>query len=213
MLRGKLMMKPLIGAALFAAAAGQAHAATFVFEAGNGAIFPSETIVAGFDDPADDAAITGSNFRFLTSTSGDGSLPAAGDGSRYLSVLAGGEASFDFAQPVRGFSVDLGSLDSYNKLSVRFVGGDTQSFTGDDIVVNANGDQAADRTNGRFRLAGDAGQLIAGVTFSSGGNSFEADRIAVTAVPEPAMWAMMISGFGLIGYASRRSRTPRTTLA
>lgn len=206
------MMKPLIGAALLAAA-GQAHAATFVFEAGNGAIFPNETIAADFDDPAADGRVTGSNFAFLTGTSGDGSLPAAGDGSRYLSVLAGGEASFDFAQPVRGFSVDLGSLDSFNKLSVRFADGGVASFTGSDIVADPDGDRGADRTNGRFRLAADAGQLIAGVTFSSGGNSFEADRIAVTAVPEPAMWAMMISGFGLIGYASRRSRAPRTTLA
>lgn len=37
--------------------------------------------------------------------------------------------------------------------------------------------------------------------------------MAITAVPEPATWAMMIGGFGLLGAASRRSRRATTVLA
>jgi hypothetical protein len=45
------------------------------------------------------------------------------------------------------------------------------------------------------------------VVFSSSGNSFELDNIAVaSAVPEPATWAMMIVGFGVAGGALRRRR-------
>lgn len=35
---------------------------------------------------------------------------------------------------------------------------------------------------------------------------------SVSAVPEPASWAMMIGGFGLVGGAARRRRAQRTTV-
>ena len=44
-------------------------------------------------------------------------------------------------------------------------------------------------------------------TAAASGNDFGLDAISVTAVPEPATWAMMIGGFGLIGAASRRRRS------
>jgi hypothetical protein len=207
------MLKKIIGVALFATTAMSAQAATFVFEPGSGTILPAESIVYSFNTPADDALVTGTNFRFLTSTSSDGAVPAAGDGSRYLSVLAGGTASIDFAQPANGFSIDLGSLDTYNTLTLNFVGGGSQVFTGTQLVANPNGDQASPNTNGRFRFTAGQNERIAGVTFASSGNSFEVDRLAVAAIPEPATWAMMIGGFGLIGFSSRRSRRPLVTFA
>ncbi len=36
------------------------------------------------------------------------------------------------------------------------------------------------------------------------------DNISVTAVPEPASWAMLITGFGMVGYGLRRRRTAVT---
>jgi hypothetical protein len=44
------------------------------------------------------------------------------------------------------------------------------------------------------------------VVFTSTQNSFEFDNIAVAAIPEPGTWALMISGFGLMGAALRRRR-------
>jgi hypothetical protein len=38
-------------------------------------------------------------------------------------------------------------------------------------------------------------------------NAFEIDNIVVnSAVPEPATWAMMLLGFGAIGFSMRRRR-------
>jgi hypothetical protein len=207
------MLKTIIGVAAFALASTSAHAATFTFVPGGGAILDSETLAYSFDDPARDGDVTGSNFLFLTGTSAQGALPSAGDGSRYLSVLAGGSASLTFAQPVLAFSVDLGSIDSFNTLRIDFVGGGFQEFTGSQLVTDPNGDQIAAAMNGRFRFFADAGQQFAGVTFRSSGNAFEVDRIAITAVPEPASWAMMIGGFALVGAAARRNARPRATLA
>jgi plastocyanin len=200
------MINKLFAAAILASTAASASAATFVFQPGSGALQPGETVVYNFNDPAADSLVTGTNFRFLTGTSGDGARPITGDGSRYLSVLTNGTASLTFAQPAFGFSADFGSVDTYNTVTLNFVGGATQSFTGSQLVANANGSQTSPNTNGRFVFLAGAGERIAGVTFSSAGNSFEIDRLATNAVPEPATWAMMIGGFGLIGFASRRTR-------
>lgn len=46
------------------------------------------------------------------------------------------------------------------------------------------------------------------LTFSAGGTSDSLggylDNISISAVPEPSSWAMLIVGFGLVGFASRR---------
>jgi hypothetical protein len=34
--------------------------------------------------------------------------------------------------------------------------------------------------------------------------TYSADKAPVTAIPEPATWAMLIVGFGLVGFAARR---------
>jgi hypothetical protein len=37
-------------------------------------------------------------------------------------------------------------------------------------------------------------------------NAFETANFAVGAVPEPATWAMMLLGFGAVGYSMRRRK-------
>src|SRR4051812_25293254 len=99
----------------------EAEAATFLFSAGQGQISPAESVFFGFDDPAQDNQVTGNGFTFLTGTSDQGAVPAAGDHSRYLSVLRGGTASLSFAAGgVTGFSLDVGSLDSYNTIVLHY---------------------------------------------------------------------------------------------
>ena len=47
-----------------------------------------------------------------------------------------------------------------------------------------------------------------------GGNSSYAGTLAFTpTVPEPATWAMMLVGFGLVGFAMRKRSNVRTTVA
>ena len=43
---------------------------------------------------------------------------------------------------------------------------------------------------------------------TSTGNGSFGGNVAFTAVPEPATWAMMLLGFGAVGFAMRRRRTP-----
>lgn len=45
------------------------------------------------------------------------------------------------------------------------------------------------------------------------GNDYGLDAITVSAVPEPASWAMMIAGFGLVGAAVRGRQAAKTVLA
>ncbi len=62
-------------------------------------------------------------------------------------------------------------------------------------------------------------KLIKSIAFGPGGQrtqsvSFVLDNLTIgNAVPEPATWAMMIVGFGLIGAAARRRQSVRTVTA
>lgn len=137
-----------------------------------------------------------------------------GDGSRYLSVLGGGTATFTFASAVSSFGFDYGSADTYNTLSLLFSGGGSQTFTGQDIIDigTADGDQSSPRINGRVTIVGTPGQSIIGFTLASSQNSLEFDNLAVgSVVPEPTSWALLLVGFGAVGY-SLRGRRVRTSL-
>lgn len=178
------------------------------FDGGLATPAPGYTIVDTFDT-AD--GLTGTNFQIkVPPADGNGAPPANSipSGTPYLSVLAGGSATYTFAAPVSSFQFDWGSIDTYNTLTIN---GTSQAIVvpGSNFINPANGDQIAAGTNGRFTVTGTAGELFTSVTFSSTGNSFEVDNLAVGApVPEPATWALMMLGFGGMGAALRRK--PRT---
>lgn len=48
--------------------------------------------------------------------------------------------------------------------------------------------------------------------FQVAGLTVTAERTAVAAVPETATWAMMLAGFGMIGFAARRRQSAKTTV-
>lgn len=51
------------------------------------------------------------------------------------------------------------------------------------------------------------GPKITGAQFESVGlNSFEFDNLAVSGVPEPTTWAMMLIGFAAVGFGMRRKK-------
>jgi hypothetical protein len=109
------------------------------------------------------------------------------------------------------FSLSLlwGSVDSYNTLYFLDSGLNIlQSFSGNDIFNPANGNQTDPNTNPvvLFSLDGGSESSFAWLGMTSTQNAFEIDDIAVNGVPEPGTWAMMLLGFGAIGFAMRRSR-------
>jgi hypothetical protein len=113
----------------------------------------------------------------------------------------------DLTAPViTGFSLYLGSIDGFNHIA--FFDGATPlgEFDGNALAPPANGNQGSPITNRRITFDF-GGATATRVRIFSTGVSTEWDTIAVpTGVPEPATWAMMITGFGLLGAALRRRR-------
>lgn len=119
------------------------------------------------------------------------------------------------------FSAYLGSLDDYNSISFfrngtlidTFSGGALASIAGSGTI--ADGSQTGDESNRRFFFTFDASDKVNQIVFGSGGPAFEFDNFAatITGVPEPQTWAMMILGFGFIGFMLRNSRRRSVVVA
>lgn len=106
-----------------------------------------------------------------------------------------------------------GSVDAYNTLEVLDrLGGVLATFTGADVALPPNGNQGNPSSNPLVTLTvlGAANQTnIGGLRLSSTTNAFEVDNFAITAVPEPGVWAMLLIGFGFIGSFMRGQRRQR----
>ncbi len=172
------------------------------------------------------------NFENSTSFSGNGRVPAGSDDYLWLSALAP-SASFifnattdiasltlDFWYSVPGSNngqVSLTRLGSPAVLSQTLAdtSGNALQFIGNNPGAATGGSNDFD---GQFTTS--FSDLLAGqytLTFSKLGgvlNSFKVDdvNIAVTAVPEPETYALMLAGLALIGWIVRR-RLPDRSLA
>lgn len=137
--------------------------------------------------------------------------PPAGDATKYLSVYTGGLATLTAPGTMYSLSVYIGSLDSYNMITFKGANGFSKSYGGADLMLPANGDQGDAMTNRRFYFTFDANDKINQVLFSSSGNSFEFDNIAINDpvdVPEPLTLSLFASG--LAGAAMLRRRRTKT---
>ena len=109
---------------------------------------------------------------------------------------------------IQSISFIWGSVDAYNGIDVLANDLTTVlfSFTGIDAAVNPNGNQANPITNplATLTFSGADISLVGGLRLTSSQNAFEVDNLSVAGVPEPASWAMMLAGFGMIGGALRR---------
>ena len=117
--------------------------------------------------------------------------------------------SFTLTGPIlKSMSVYFGSLDTYNLITFKGAGGFTQSFTGSALFAPANGSRTSPSANRQFFFTFSAADKVDQVVFSSGKPAFEFDNIfaAVSGVPEPATWTMMILGFGMAGLLLRGER-------
>jgi hypothetical protein len=109
-----------------------------------------------------------------------------------------------------------GSVDSYNTLDLLGAGGNVlYSFTGSNVFNPANGDQSNPSTNPlvTLLLTGDDQTAVRSLRLSSTQNAFEIDNLAINAVPEPSTWALMLLGFGAVGFSMRRGRNAAPRLS
>ena len=210
------MLRNVILATAAAALAGAAQAVTFTSVAFNPPS-PGQLIVDNFDVPAPGVTLSGSYTVDNLNVSGIRAEPA-GDTTNYFATPGSmqptpGSATIDFSgfvashYPIRTLSFYWGSTDTYNTLTLLGTGltGPTV-FGGSDVNPPADGDQSSAATNRTVTFTFTPGEKVTGLMLESGQRAFEIDNITAT-VPEPAMWAMMLAGFGLVGMAARqRSR-------
>ncbi len=130
---------------------------------------------------------------------------------------------------IAGVATDVvGTLTGYQE-GQNFYSGTGSSFI--NWIWAGGSDFAAGPAYGTFLMSGNEPGYAAFIPFtflppSAGGPVFSNasygnsviynDPIvsgSITAVPEPASWAMMIVGFGLVGLGSRRSRATTTVLS
>jgi len=115
-------------------------------------------------------------------------------GGKNFLFINGGTATFSFANPIQAFGAYFTGAQ-FSGLTLTFDDGAAQS-------VGVPGFFGADYVG--FT---DVGRQIRQVTFTSRGDFMSIDDVSFTlsAAPEPATWALMISGFGMAG-ASLRAR-------
>jgi len=201
-----------VAVAAFLAAGASAAQAGVIFSsvAYDAAPSPGEVMVVDFDHAnAAGYSMTWSGAGLYQGPLVSGiAAPPYGDSSQYLSVLTNGSATLTAPGVMQTMSVYLGSIDSYNMITFNGQGGFTQSFTGTQLDAFANGDQSIPATNRRFEFTFDPNDLINQVIFSSSGNSFEFDNIAVNDPPAPIPEPVTLSLFaaGLAGVAGLRRR-------
>jgi hypothetical protein len=141
------------------------------------------------------------------------SNPYLADATGFESVEGGGSSTFSAIKGnyLTSFNFYMGSPDEYNHVIFNFLGGGSQTFDGDAIwggAPNGNGDRSIGfRVYYNFN-----GAKVSSITFTSGQNAFEGDNFGGVAVPEPATWALMLSGFGLAG-GMLRARRRKAALA
>lgn len=160
----------------------------------------------------------------------NGGQPAGGlyatpydDGSNYMAVLGGGHEDIAFSALMNSFGLYWGSIDTYNSLEFYNGANLVATVSGADVQppLANNGDQTSYATNRYIEISALPG--FTSVRLASSSNSFEFDNVvagvAITqfssAVPEPSTWAMLMLGFGGLGYAAmrRRQKGPISALA
>ncbi len=205
----------LFTAAVLAAGAASAVTVTSTPGAPDPGPLAGQSVLVDFDTAVAGITYAGSYTIDANNVSGQRAQPA-GNTSAYFGVPgtnAGGDnATIDFTGYLAShaafstLSFYWGSIDSYNTLELIGSGLTGQTvFAGGDIYNPANGDQSAAATNRRVNFTFGAGETLTGLKLTSTGRAFEIDNIAVGgAVPEPATWAMMVLGFGLVGASVRR---------
>ena len=187
---------------------------------------PGEMLLVDFNTNTlpDGYMLTGAYSYGMGTVKNDHAAPA-GDATRYLyvsSAIPNGSATLTTFD-LNTLSFYWGSIDNYNSVDLLLSGGGTFHFDGISLPP-ADGNQQAAVSNRRVFFTADAGQTIQGITFNSSGIAFEVDDVYGTlandgnpggggAVPEPASWALMITGFCMIGLSSRRRRQTKSVTA
>ncbi len=165
-----------------------------------------------FDGGAGDPTTNGGDI--VSGSTSDHAQPYGSTGGYYSVGPADttpGDIDLSSWSDIYSISFLWGSIDDYNVLQFLDSGGGVlETFYGTDIWNPADGGQSDPDTNRlvTFLLSGADVAAFDTLRLVSDTNAFEIDDIAINAVPEPATWALMLFGFGAVGFAMRRRRAP-----
>jgi len=216
------MMKQALALALAGMCATSSMAAVTIQTVAFGIVPPAGSTVIDFNSASNvnnvalptgfTAAATGFTNVYTGSHPGTAAAPM-NDATKYLAVSMGTytlKSSVGFSN----LSFYWGSIDAGNTLQLLDVYGNVfYTLTGSNALMSsdASGNWFSGADNRTVLINSD--QRIFGTRFVNSGVAFELDNLAFGGVPEPATWAMMVAGFGLIGFATRLSRKQnRSTL-
>ncbi|WP_310476248.1 PEPxxWA-CTERM sorting domain-containing protein [Sandarakinorhabdus sp.] len=215
------MKRKLFGllASFAVATAAQAVTVTGIFGAPDPGPALGQSIVVSFDGPnAAGYSWSGGLATSCSSISG-AAMPAVGIGGTascfgYVSSRLNPNIATLATPDLSSISFYWGSIDTYNFVDVLGAGGSTIFSIAGGALPPSNGNQGQPATNRRVNFIAGAGEVITGLRLRSTGVAFEFDSFAASevidpgggGVPEPAAWAMLIAGFGLVGVSARRRR-------
>ena len=203
-----------LAASLVAASAAQAVTVTGTFGAPDPGPAPGQSVVVSFDSPnAAGYSWTGGLATSCASISG-AAMPAGGSSCfGYVSSALTPNTATLSTPNLQSISFYWGSIDTYNSVDVLGAGGTNIYTIAGGALPPSNGNQGAPATNRRVNFVAGAGEIITGLRLTSTGIAFEFDTFAAEnaitpggGVPEPATWAMLLAGFGLVGVSARRRR-------
>ena len=207
------MIKKMLAIGALAVAFPAQAAVSIVYTGGASALPAGLTIIEDFESYTAGNPLIGSTNAFAYNASNSSAAkPGFNSSGNFAAVHPTGSYTKLFAAPASIFSFVLGSLDTYNELTLSFASGPDLVLTGGQITLGglANGNQVLPNTNGRvtYTVMG-SDPLITGAKFRSiGQNSFEFDNLATGAVPEPSTWLMMMLGMLGVGFSLRRKKQP-----
>ncbi len=216
------MQLKILATALLLGASTAAHAVTYT--TGLGAPDPglgvNETLIDPFETGNTGPAgiVYGGSYTVDNLAVSGVRAPPAGDLTNYFATPGStqtlpGVATIDFGgyidanRAFRSLSFYWGSIDAFNTLEVLDRDGNIlKTIVGNDVNNPANGNQTDSVSNRRIFLRFSDTDNFGSLRLTSTSRAFEIDDIGASAVPEPATWAMLITGMGLVGFASRRRR-------
>ena len=168
-----------------------------------------------FDAPPSPGFAYSGSYNIVTGTLAGHYIEPAGDKTAYFYVspeLSDGVATLN-ALDLSTVSFYWGSVDNDNAVEVLGVGGTTLTTIHGSDLLPADGANAK-TVNLRIFISAGRDKSITGLRFHATDNPFEIDDVAGTfvdyvhvgPVPEPAAWALLLVGFGVIGVGMRCRR-------
>ena len=134
--------------------------------------------------------------------------------ANYISAYSGNSITIAFDANQKYFGLLWGSPDVSNTISLYEGATLLATYTGAGLEGNAVGLEPYPAAGSFVDFVADnAGTYFDKVVISENASYFEIDNLASLAAPEPAAWALLMLGVGMVGFSLRTTRDRRAGVA